>query len=153
MVLSAPSAYKALLAAAPPPWLRHWLFEYDPRFATFGEAFIQYDFNAPLAFPSALAGTADILIMDPPFLNADTLGGFATTAASLRASAEARVLLCTGAIMLAPARALLGVRPVRAEVCHANRLSNPFRLFASYDDEGRLGGIDVEAEEAEARGG
>ena len=150
-VLSAPSAYKALLAAGPPEWLAHWLFEYDARFAAFGASFVHYDFNAPDVFPRQLTSCVDIIIMDPPFLNADTLRCFAATASLLRAGEEARLMLCTGAVMLTAARELLGVRPVRAHVGHANRLSNPFCLYVNYDEEGRLGGVDAEAEAAAER--
>ena len=159
--LSAPSAFKALLAAGPPPWLTARLFEFDARFAAFGERFVRYDYNEPLAFPRELAGAADVLILDPPFLNRDCLAGFAATVDALRrrppqgeeGGDASSVMLCSGAVMLAPARALLGVRPTRAHVGHANRLSNPFSLYVSYDERGRLGGVDVEAEAADASGG
>lgn len=151
-VLSAPSAYKALLAAGLPPWLDARLFEYDTRFAAFGPSFVRYDYAAPLAFPPELRGAVDVVILDPPFINADCLGGFARTVYALRRDNRVRTLLCTGAVMLRTARALLGVRPVRAPVRHAaNRLSNPFSLYVNYDDGGRLGGVDVEAEAAAQR--
>jgi hypothetical protein len=151
-VLSAPSAYKALLAAGLPPWLDARLFEYDTRFAAFGPSFVRYDYAAPLAFPPELRGAVDVVILDPPFINADCLGGFARTVYALRRDNGVRTLVCTGAVMLRTARALLGVRPVRAAVRHAaNRLSNPFSLYVNYDDAGRLGGVDAEAEAAAER--
>lgn len=149
--VSAPSAFKAVLAAGVPDWLDLRLFEYDTRFASFGDRFVHYDFNAPLAFPAELRGGVDVVILDPPFINRDTLAGFARTVFALRRDNAVRTLLCTGSVMLRPARALLGVRPMRAHVGHANRLSNPFSLYVNYDDEGRLGGVDEEAEAAEAR--
>lgn len=149
--LSAPSAFKAVLAAGVPAWMDLRLFEYDTRFASFGDRFVHYDFNRPLGFPPELRGAVDVVILDPPFINRDTLAGFARSVMALRRDNGLRTLLCTGSVMLRPARALLGVRPVRAHVGHANRLSNPFTLYVNYDDEGRLGGVDVEAEAAEAR--
>jgi len=152
-LLSCPSAYKALLAASPPPYVCAWLFEYDARFAVFGPSFVPYDFRAPHDFPPALRGAVDVVMMDPPFLQADCLAGFARTAMALRRDNSVRLLLCSGAVMLTPARRLLGVRPTPFHVGHAKRLSNPFALFVNYDDAGRLGGVDEEAEAAVAREG
>ena len=154
--LSCPSTFKALravrssapaAAAAASTPLASWIFEYDPRFAVFGDAFVQYDYNAPLAVPAALLGTIDVIVMDPPFLNADCLGGFAATVRALQREAGGPILLCTGAVMAPHARRLLGLRPTRMPVHHANRLSNPFAAFVNYDEGGRLGGIDTVAEE------
>lgn len=146
--ISAPSAYKALLAAGIPSYVDARLFEYDGRFAVFGDKFVQYDFNRPMVFPPELKGQADIIILDPPFINKDCLAGFARTIFALRRDNALRTLLCTGTVMLRAARKLLGVRPVRAHVGHANRLSNPFTLYVNYDEQGRLGGIDTEAEQS-----
>ena len=132
-----------------PPYLDAHLLEFDGRFAVFGAAFTHYDFNAPLDLPSAARGACDIICLDPPFLNAECLRAFARTAFALRRDNSVRIILCTGAIMLREARRLLGVRPRCFEVHHSARLSNPFACFTNYDDEGRLGGLDVDAEEAE----
>ena len=153
--LSCPSTFKALLAAGLPPWVSARLFEFDPRFAAFGPAFVQYDFNAPTSgLPPDLRGATDVFVMDPPFLNADCLAGFARTLYALRRDNGVRVLLATGAVMLPHARRLLGLRPTRSQIGHAGaRLSNPFALYVNYDEGGRLGGVDEEAEAAAARGG
>lgn len=157
--LACPSMFKALRAVGVPPWLRVVLFEVDPRFSVFGDAFVQYDFNRPLDFPAPLLGAFDVIALDPPFLQRDCLAAFTKTVTALQrprdgggavASQSPRLLLCTGTVMARAARELLGVHPVRQHVGHANRLSNPFTLFVSYDDAGRLGGADdgvVEAEE------
>jgi hypothetical protein len=148
--LSSPSAFKAYRAAFPAaPAV---LLEFDERFSCFGEAFHRYDYNAPLVLPAALLGRCAVLMLDPPFLQRDCLAGFAKSVRAL-AAPSARVLLATGAVQLRAARELLGLRPTRAAVEHADgRLSNPFKLFTNCDA-GELGGWDVEAEEAEARGG
>ena len=148
--LACPSMFKALRAIGVPLWIRLVLFEVDPRFSVFGDAFVLYDYNRPLDFPAALRGTFDVIALDPPFLQRACLAAFADTVASLKRVSGAgepvegctRVLLCTGTVMARAARELLAVHPVRLHVGHANRLSNPFSLFVSYDDEGRLGGVD-----------
>ena len=149
--LSSPSAFKAYRAAFPAAPAA--LLEFDERFSCFGDAFHRYDYQTPLALPAALLGRCAVLMLDPPFLQRDCLAGFAESVRAL-AAPGARILLATGAVQLRAARELLGLRPTRAAVEHADgRLSNPFKLFCNYDPAGPLGGWDVEAEEAEARGG
>jgi hypothetical protein len=169
--LSSPSAYKAYRslaaaaaaaaaaagAAAPPPLPAARLFEFDARFAVFGEAFVQYDYNHPLAgLPQALLGACSVLVLDPPFLNHECLAAFAATVGALQrpaAQGGARLLLASGAVQLASARQLLGLRPTRRAIAHAGgRLSNPFALYTNYEHEEALGGWDVEAERAAAGG-
>jgi hypothetical protein len=155
--VSAPSAYKALLAVGlkdNASATKAYILEYDRRFGeAFGEdAFVFYDFNHPREVPSRLHGQADVILLDPPFLNESTLTCYAETVALLRKDADTRVMLCSGAVMLPFARSLLGLRPVRAAVRHANQLSNPFLLYVSHGQSAaRLEGWDTEAEEADAR--
>ena len=155
--ISSPSAYKAFrsssaaaAAAAAAPGA--FLLEYDARFAVFGDAFVQYDYNQPLALPAHLLGRCSVIMLDPPFLNEDCLAGFAETVRALSVPGGARVLLATGAVQLAAAAKLLGLRPTRRPILHAKRLSNPFALFANYEHEEALLGWD-EAAEAAARQG
>ena len=152
--LSCPSVFKALLAVERDSPLAvkvdAFVFEFDKRFEVFGEKFIYYDYNSPKTLPETLLGQADVILIDPPFLNRDTLEGFATTVALLQRSNETKVLLCTGAVMLKHAKDLLHMRPTRAKVTHAqNRLSNPFTLYVNFEvkeDHPFLQGIDIEAE-------
>ena len=149
--LSSPSAFKAYRAAFPAAPAA--LLEFDERFSCFGDSFHRYDYQTPLTLPAALLGKCSVLMLDPPFLQRDCLAAFAESVCAL-AAPGARILLATGAVQLRAARELLGLRPTRAAVEHADgRLSNPFKLFCNYDAAGPLGGWDVEAEEAEARGG
>ncbi len=155
--VSCPSTYKALLSTGIPAHVEAHILEYDRRFGeAFGDAFSFYDFNASDSFRESLRGSCDIICLDPPFLQEDTLAAFARTVAAMaRVGAAPRLMLCTGAIMTCHARRLLNVRPVRARVQHVGgRLSNPFALFVSADYNeaaaARLGGWDVEAEAAEA---
>ncbi len=152
--LSCPSVFKALLAVERDSPLAvkvdAYVFEFDKRFEVFGEKFIYYDYNYPKNVPDSLLGQCDVIIIDPPFLNRDTLEGFATTVSLLKRSSSTKVLLCTGAVMLNHAKELLNLRPTRAKVTHAqNRLSNPFALYVNFDvkeDHPFLQGIDKEAE-------
>jgi hypothetical protein len=103
-ILSAPSAFKALreIVRIPPPTAgvaishprgrvtirravqepessRAFIFEYDPRFANFGSAFVKYDFNFPEQIPEQLKGSCDYIMADPPYLNPDAVAKFART--------------------------------------------------------------------------
>ena len=51
-----------------------WLLEYDTRFARYSPFFVHYDLHQPTAnLPAALAHSADCVIVDPPYLNIETL--------------------------------------------------------------------------------
>jgi hypothetical protein len=150
-LLSCPSTYKALLSVGIPDGVTVRIFEYDRRFACFGDAYVFYDFNQPLDFPAELVGACDVIMLDPPFINPDTLAGFAASVAALRRNDGAAVLLCTGSVMVPHAARLLRARPTRAHIGHSNRLSNPFTLYSSDEaSAARMGGWDTEAEEAAA---
>lgn len=148
--LSSPSAYKAFRSRGSTPGVSAVLLEYDPRFSVFGpDAFVRYDYRAPLDVPARLLGVCDVVLLDPPFLNTECLQGFAATVGALaRPGHHTRVLLASGSVMLIDARRLLGVRPTRARIVHAEgRLSNPFSLYTNYPSS-HAGGWDVEAESA-----
>ena len=152
--LSCPSVFKALLAVEKDSPLAvkvdAFVFEFDKRFEVFGDKFVFYDYNYPKNLPTELLGQCDVILIDPPFLNRDTLEGFTKTVSLLQRSSSTRVLLCTGSVMLNHARELLNLRPTRARVTHAQyRLSIPFALYVNFEvkeDHPFLLGIDVEAE-------
>ena len=156
--LSSPSAYKAYRSlerkrggSSGGSGGGAHVFEYDARFAVFGEAFVKYDYNHPLeGIPERLLGQCSVVMLDPPFLNRDCLAGFAETVRALQLpTGETRVLLATGAVQIAFARELLGLRPTQRPILHAGgRLSNPFALYTNYAHEETLRGWDVEAERA-----
>jgi hypothetical protein len=67
----------------------------------------------------------------------------------LRKNDKVPIVVCTGSVMLPHVRRLLNARPMRFQIKHAaSRLQNPFSMYASYDDRGRLGGVDEELEAA-----
>ena len=66
-------------AAQEPESSRAFIFEYDPRFANFGSAFVKYDFNFPEQIPEQLKGSCDYIMADPPYLNPDAVAKFART--------------------------------------------------------------------------
>ena len=84
--LSAPSAFQALLARPPPPWLTLKLLEFDTRFACFGDAFVHWNCVAPLTLPPSLLGGVEVFLIDPPRLNATTLADYASAISALARS-------------------------------------------------------------------
>ena len=146
--LSCPSIYKALVAIEFPAYMNVYIFEIDERFSVFGSSFVHYDFNKATELPPFLLRTTDIIALDPPFLNKDTLSCFARSVFALRRSNEVKILHCSGRVMCKPTRVLLGCRPCKLPIKHQDgRLSNPFALFVNYDaDNERLGGYDTELE-------
>ncbi|CAL8267274.1 unnamed protein product [Lota lota] len=106
------------------------LLEFDRRFAAYGDDFVFYDYNEPLALPAALQGGFDIVLVDPPYLALECLSKVAQTVKYL---SRGKVLLCTGAIMEEHAKDLLGLRRCNFLPKHNKNLANEFLCFTSYD--------------------
>lgn len=70
------------------------VFEYDRRFATYGDDFIFYDYKEPLSFEASVAPQSfDIVLADPPYLSEECLSKVAKT---IKYLSKGKVLLCTG---------------------------------------------------------
>lgn len=69
------------------------VLEFDRRFAAYGDDFVFYDYNEPLALPAALQGGFDVVLADPPYLSQECLANVAQTVKFL---SRGKVLLCTG---------------------------------------------------------
>lgn len=143
-IVSAPSVYSMALKlfGTNPAYERlfrdnFYLFEFDARFqhlAATPDRFVHYDFNRPLAVSTALKGTFDRVLVDPPFLSDECQSKAAITARYLlRPSQDSRVIVCTGERMkglikkVYPMTRMTTFRPE-----HGNGLSNEFRCYASY---------------------
>ncbi|XP_045149974.1 EEF1A lysine methyltransferase 1 isoform X2 [Echinops telfairi] len=128
--VSAPSVYQKLRQ-------RHgqavsvYIFEYDRRFAVYGEEFIFYDYNKPLELPARIAAHSfDIVVADPPYLSEECLR---KTSETIQYLAQGKILLCTGAIMEEAAATLLGVKRCKFIPQHTRNLANEFRCYVNYD--------------------
>ncbi|WFD30524.1 Protein-lysine N-methyltransferase efm5 [Malassezia sp. CBS 17886] len=128
-----------------------YLFEIDDRFTVIaGDQFVKYDFNRSDDVPADLAGTMDVLVLDPPFLNMDTNVAFSDTARYLVRRDEGgrvtgKTLLFTGQSIGDEAAPLYsematGADTPRAlqrtalEVQHAGGLANDFGAWGSWPD-------------------
>lgn len=94
--MSAPSVYQKLKqgVVAGSDRISAVVLEYDRRFASYGDDFIFYDYNEPLALPGSVAPQSfDIVIADPPYLSKECLSEVAKT---IKYLSKGKVLLCTG---------------------------------------------------------
>ncbi|XP_077473997.1 EEF1A lysine methyltransferase 1 [Stigmatopora argus] len=127
--VSAPSVYQKLKQLGDNASVT--VFEYDRRFAVYGDEFIFYDYNEPLG--PAERGVAprsfDVVLVDPPYLSEECLSKVARTVKYLT---KGKVLLCTGGVMENVAKQLLNVNVCHFLPQHRRNLSNDFRCFVNY---------------------
>ncbi len=70
------------------------VFEYDRRFATYGDDFVFYDYNEPLSLGANVAPQSfDVVLVDPPYLSEECLSKVAKT---IKYLSKGKVVLCTG---------------------------------------------------------
>lgn len=128
--VSAPSVYQKLRELCRENFTVY-IFEYDKRFAMYGEEFIFYDYNNPLDLPERIAAHSfDIVIADPPYLSEECLR---KTSETIKYLTRGKILLCTGAIMEEQAAELLGVKMCTFVPKHTRNLANEFCCYVNYD--------------------
>ena len=118
------------------PTQQIYLFEYDSRFARLTplqDTFVNYDYNAPLRYPSALRGKVDRVLADPPFLSDECLTRTAMTVRSLVKKEGAKTMVCTGQKMeeLVP-KLFPGTQKVEFEPKHKGGLANAFGCYMDW---------------------
>ncbi|EDL36169.1 RIKEN cDNA 2510005D08, isoform CRA_b [Mus musculus] len=135
--VSAPSVYQKLRELCRED-SSVYIFEYDRRFAIYGDEFIFYDYNHPLELPERIAAHSfDLVVADPPYLSEECLR---KTSETIQFLTRGKILLCTGAIMEEQAAQLLGVKMCKFIPEHSRNLANEFRCYTNYDS-----GLDCEA--------
>jgi len=67
------------------------VLEFDRRFAAYGDDFVFYDYNEPLALDAPRS--FDVVLADPPYLSEECLSKVSQTVKHL---SKGKVLLCTG---------------------------------------------------------
>ncbi|CAA6667136.1 unnamed protein product [Spirodela intermedia] len=116
------------------------LLEFDRRFEQYGADFTFYDYNQPYELPSVMRHAYQVVIADPPYLSQECLEKVARTVSFLARPEESYLLLLTGEVQEERALELLKLRPCGFRPRHSSKLGNEFRIFTSYDPQGRLGG-------------
>jgi hypothetical protein len=135
-----------------------YLSDYDERFSLLPspqhclpdpgtlERFVQYDLNKPLVLPRALEKQLDMVITDPPYLNAETnINIAATVKRLLKSEEEGKILLITGQSIAVQACEIYGNektgplrRAEKLEVEHIG-LKNEFSAWGNWDGVERFG--------------
>ncbi|XP_072832072.1 EEF1A lysine methyltransferase 1 [Vicugna pacos] len=129
--VSAPSVYQKLRELQGEAASSVCIFEYDRRFAVYGEEFIFYDYRNPMDLPKKVAAHSfDVVIADPPYLSEECLR---KTAETIKYLTQGKILLCTGAVMEEVAAKLLGVKMCKFIPKHTRTLANEFRCYVNYD--------------------
>ncbi|KAJ9592691.1 hypothetical protein L9F63_015635 [Diploptera punctata] len=126
-LISCPTLYKTLKTDSPNTQVT--LFEFDKRFAVYGDDFVLYDYKSPLNIPRNLAGSYEIVVADPPFLSEECL---TKTAITIKFLAKDKIILCTGAKMEELADRLLDVKKCEFHPRHKNNLANEFYCYTNY---------------------
>ena len=131
-----------------------WLLEYDTRFARYSPFFVHYDLHQPLAnLPTNLVHSADCIIVDPPYLNIDTLSLAMQTVHLLsRPTPTTRLIVNTGAVLRERIERLWDMRVVRERPTHRVHIMNPFLCYTNYDAK-QLGGWESEDEQVSPTNG
>ena len=130
--VSCPTALSAFLKRHSESPVSHVLLEYDERFrAAHPAQFVPYDYKEPLALPESLRGAFAVVILDPPFLSEECQVKMALTARWL-GTPDAKILVCTGAVMEDAVQRLFHAKPTQFRPKHANNLANDFRCYANY---------------------
>lgn len=133
--ISSPSVYVKIKNDFPNAKVK--LFEFDKRFATFGEDFVFYDYNSPLQFTqfgsdsgSRMDPSFDVVLADPPYLSEECL---TKTAITIRSLATDKIIVCTGATMENLVGRLMGLQTCSFEPRHSKNLANEFLCYANYE--------------------
>ncbi|WOO84425.1 EEF1A lysine methyltransferase 1 [Vanrija pseudolonga] len=130
VAISSPSTFLALKKLrVPNPLL---LLEFDPRFAVCDE-FRRYDVHDPLDLPGldSVRGTAAVIIADPPYLNAATMGNTAKTMNAL-AGEDCKFIVATGWVVRDTIKSTLNARITAYRPHHRGGLANAFRTYLNY---------------------
>ncbi|KAJ3634863.1 hypothetical protein MTP99_007805 [Tenebrio molitor] len=105
------------------------LYEYDRRFAVYGEDFVHFDYKLALSVPRDKANYYDLVIADPPFLSEECL---TKTAVTIKFLTKFRVMLCTGAVMQQLVERLLDLKQTSFKPQHKNNLANEFSCYTNF---------------------
>eukprot|EP00033_Pygsuia_biforma_P001595 GCRY01001796.1.p1 GENE.GCRY01001796.1~~GCRY01001796.1.p1 ORF type:complete len:220 (-),score=8.73 GCRY01001796.1:463-1122(-) len=135
--LSCPSVFQALLSLKPPN--AFYVFEIDNRFDCYGDQFVYYDFNRPESVPEPLQHHCSVIIIDPPFLNEETLSLYKKTCTLLKKTEETPLIVCSAETVEFYVKELFEAKPNIWRPVHSNRLSNPFYCYTNFESQ-TLGG-------------
>lgn len=120
------------------PEIHNVLFEYDTRFATGDQSFVEYDYNNDESIEqtySSLKDSFDVLIIDPPFLSRECFEKVSHLVKFIgKSSPQCKHIICTGAVQEENIKEFFpGSHRVVFQPKHERNLMNPFACFVDYE--------------------
>ncbi|EDW02874.1 protein-lysine N-methyltransferase CG9154 [Drosophila grimshawi] len=112
------------------------IFEYDQRFAAYGNDFVHYDFNAIDSSSEYLKDhhkCFDLIIADPPFLSEECMSKMSRIVISLQRSSKSKLVFCSGEVVEPWLVASLPVHRCRFRPEHERNLGNEFVSYANFN--------------------
>ncbi|CAF0839879.1 unnamed protein product [Adineta steineri] len=120
------------------PEIHSVLFEYDTRFSTGDNTFVEYDYNDTDRIEQnyvSLKHSFDVLIIDPPFLSRECFEKVSHLAKFIgKTTPICKNIICTGAIQEENIKEFFpGATRVTFQPRHERNLMNPFACFVDYE--------------------
>lgn len=117
------------------------LLEFDSRFAVFPE-FRDYDYTRPHSVGNLSRAQikdiqAAVVLLDPPYINADCFTKTATTARAL-STPDTKIIACTGWKVRDTIQDVLSAHMARFRPGHSCGLATAFRTYVNYEGEGQF---------------
>lgn len=113
------------------------LFEYDRRFAAYGEDFIHYDYKHGQEndYLAEYRGRYDVIVADPPFLSEECIEHMAAIIQRLqKPSPDVRIIFCSGVVVEEwLCNCLPSLHKCRYQPQHHRNLGNEFATYANFD--------------------
>ncbi|XP_034668506.1 protein-lysine N-methyltransferase CG9154 [Drosophila subobscura] len=132
-LLSCPSLYKDIKDI----YEHVSIFEYDERFAAYGNDFVHYDINCIDGNPDYLINhhkRYDLIIADPPFLSQECIGKISEIILKLQRSAsKSKLIFCSGEVVEPWLSARLPVHKCNFRPEHERNLGNEFVSYANFN--------------------
>uniref|UniRef100_A0A1A9X292 Protein-lysine N-methyltransferase n=1 Tax=Glossina brevipalpis TaxID=37001 RepID=A0A1A9X292_9MUSC len=129
-LLSCPSLYKTIKDIH--DTVR--IFEYDKRFAAFGDDFVFYDFNEGCNANNLRQFNQqyDLIVADPPFLSEECITKMCKIIEVLL-KPSAKVIFCSGVLVEPWLCVSLPVKRCKYQPQHERNLGNEFACYANFD--------------------
>jgi hypothetical protein len=133
--LSTPTLFRALKRLGGCAGHRVVLFEYDRRFACFGDEYVFYDLYKPTALPESMLRGFDFVACDPPHLDRETVADILLSASLLARTPATPTLLLTAAALESVVAEVTGgslARQPFTPTHDSGRLQNEFASYANF---------------------
>lgn len=111
------------------------IFEFDQRFAAYGDDYIHYDYKQMTKDADYMAKFIDyfdIIIADPPFLAEECIAAVAALINRIR-KPDSSVILCSGDVVADWAKQYLQLTKCTFRPQHERNLANEFGTYANFD--------------------